>query len=298
MLRAQGHSVLIDVSYDGAPCDLMIAIHAWRSANAIAAYRAKHPKGALIVALGGTDVNTFLKTEPETTLRSMYAADALICLHSLIEDCLPIDLRSKLHLVNQSATPLPGPRAPRKQTFGACVIGHLRQEKDPFRAAQAARLMPAESELRVIHLGKAHTQTWAHDAKLEMEQNLRYIWKGEVATWQVRQEFAKTHVMVISSNQEGGANVVSEAIVAGVPIIASNISGNVGLLGADYPGYYPVRDERALADILWRVEREPKFLESLQCCIEKLRPQFTPKREAKSLHTAIQHAAKRATKSA
>ena len=98
--------------------------------------------------------------------------------------------------------------------------------------------------------------------------------------------------MVISSNQEGGANVVSEAIVAGVPIIASDIPGNVGLLGAVYPGYYPVRDEQALADILWRAESEPKFLASLQRHVDKLRPKFTPEAEAKSLAGVIRSAAK------
>ena len=42
--------------------------------------------------------------------------------------------------------------------------------------------------------------------------------------------------MVLSSNQEGGANVVSEAIAADVPIIASNIPGNTGLLVANILG--------------------------------------------------------------
>ena len=297
MLRKQGHTVRIAETYDGTPCDLMIAIHAWRSADAITAYRTIYPKGPLIVALGGTDVNTFLKTEPETTLRSMHAADAIICLHSLIKDELPENLRPKLHLVHQSAHPLPRPRAPRKQTFGVCVIGHLRQEKDPFRTALAARLVPAASKLCVRHLGKAYTQAWAREAKREMARNPRYVWKGEVAAWQVRRELIKTHAMVISSNQEGGANVVSEAIAASVPIIASDIPGNVGLLEADYPGYYAVGDEKALADLLWRAEHEPKFLASLQRRIDKLRPRFTFEGEAKSLTNVVKQAVKAATKS-
>ena len=79
----------------------------------------------------------------------------------------------------------------------------------------------------------------------------RYRWRGEVPGWQVRREFARSHVMVISSVMEGGANVVSEAIVAGVPVIASKIDGNVGLLGADYRGYYPAQDTAALAALLF-----------------------------------------------
>ena len=64
----------------------------------------------LIVALGGTDVNTFLKTDPEVTLKSIKAADALVCLHDLIGTALPKHLRKKLHVIKQSASPLPGPR--------------------------------------------------------------------------------------------------------------------------------------------------------------------------------------------
>tara|TARA_E500000331_G_scaffold327558_1_gene346608 strand:- start:2213 stop:3103 length:891 start_codon:yes stop_codon:yes gene_type:complete len=296
MLRSQGHSVSIAEIYDGTDCDLMIAIHAWRSALSIAAYRDKFPLGPLVVALSGTDVNTFLKTEPQKTLHAMRVADTLICLHSLIKDELPSDLQCKLHLVYQSARPLLIPRKPRTQTFGVSVIGHLREEKDPFRAALAARLMPAESRLRVYHFGKAHTDKWARQAKREAANQARYVWKGEVSAWQVRRELARTHVMVISSNQEGGANIVSESIAAGVPIIASSIPGNVGLLGRNYPGYYPVRDERALADIFWLAEDDPTFLPKLLHHVDKLRPKFSPAGEARALAGVIEHATKAPTK--
>jgi len=279
-LRDRGHTVRIDVEYNGEPADLMIALHAWRSAGAINQYRGKYPAGPLIVALGGTDVNGFLKSDPDVTLKSMDAADALVCLHDLIGQALPERHRGKLHVIRQSAAPLPFPRKPAARHFDVCVVGHLREEKDPYRTALAARLAPAGSRLRVIHLGKAHTEDWAAEARTEMAANPRYIWKGEVPAWRVRREFAKTHVMVISSNQEGGANVVSEAVIAGVPVIASDIPGNVGLLGADYPGYYPVRDERALADLLTRAETDPAFLKSLVAHGRKLKAGFMPAKEA------------------
>ena len=118
------------------------------------------------------------------------------------------------------------------------------------------RLVPKDSRLRVVHLGEAHNAGWAQDARGEMKRNPRYIWKGEVPGWQVRRHFARSHAMVISSLSEGGANIVSEAVVCGVPIIASRIDGNVGLLGEDYDGYYPAGDERALADLLYRAETD------------------------------------------
>lgn len=286
-LRDQGHRVRIDVDYADQPADLMIALHAWRSADAIDRYRTRYPTGPLVVALGGTDVNTFLKTEPETTLRSMDRADALVCLHDLIGEALPKRLRPKLHVIRQSATPLPWPRAPSKRYFDICVVGHLREEKDPYRTALAARLLPETSRIRVIHLGKAHADDWARRAREEMAANPRYIWKGEVPGWRVRREFRTTRLMVISSNQEGGANVVSEAVAAGVPIIASDIAGNVGLLGRDYAGYYPVRDEQALAALLSRAETEPKYITALERQCRVLKPTFTPAREADGWYKVI-----------
>lgn len=294
ILRGLGHVVKVAETYDGAPCDLMIALHAWRSADSIDVYRDQGPRAPLIIALGGTDVNTFLESDPVSTLRTIKAANALICLHGLIKNKLPSMLHQKLHLVRQSALPLLAPRQPRSQYFGVCVVGHLREEKDPFRTALAARHVPAESKLRVHHLGKAHSDKWANQATKEMDLNPRYHWKGEVAKWQVRREYQRTHLMVISSNQEGGANVVSEAIAAGVPIVASDIDGNVGLLGNRYPGYYPVGDEHALAEILWRAETDPKFLASLQRHCDKLAPQFTPENEARSLEKVIKSAIRNA----
>jgi putative glycosyltransferase (TIGR04348 family) len=279
-LRTQGHKVQIDTDYNGESVDLLIALHAWRSASAISRYRELYPSGPLIVALGGTDVNGFLKTDPETTLCSMQMADALVCLHDLIDGELPAELRNKLTVIRQSARPLPNPRKPGTRYFDVCVIGHLREEKDPFRSALAARLLPDSSRLRVIHFGRAHTAEWRRRAEAEIMQNPRYHWKGEVTGGRVRQELARTRLMIISSNQEGGANVISEALVAGVPIIASDIPGNIGLLGVDYPGYYPVGDERALATLLQRVETDVAFLANLEKFCQRLAPAFTPEREA------------------
>ena len=291
MLRGAGHRVRVDIEYTGEAADLMIAIHAWSSAESIQRFRNLFPGGLLIVGLGGTDVNTFLNSNPEMTLRSMEMADALICLHDLIGEALPAKLRRKLHVVRQSALPLPpslsAVRRPSTRHFDICVIGHLRDEKDPFRAALAARRLPVSSKLRITHLGKAHTAAFARQAVDEMAINPRYRWLGEVPAWRVRREFAKTRLMVISSNQEGGANVVSEAVVADVHIIASDIPGNIGLLGRSYEGYYPVRDEVALAGLLERCETEPKFLDRLERSGRKLKPMFSPAREASALRQVI-----------
>ena len=283
MLRELGHR--IEIATDSSvlsrrPIDLMVALHAWRSHAAVEAYRQQYPDGPLIVALGGTDVNTYLTSHPAQTLKSMNAADALVCLHDLVGARLPKRLRPRLRVIRQSARPSSAPRVPRKRTFDVCVVGHLRKEKDPFRAALAARLLPETSRIQVTHLGKAHKPEWAARARKEQARNPRYRWLNERPHWQVRREYARARLMVISSNQEGGANVVSEAVVAGLPVIASDIDGNRGLLGEKYAGYYPVGNEVVLAALLLRAENEPAFLQKLTTQCAKLEPTFSPQREA------------------
>jgi len=78
---------------------------------------------------------------------------------------------------------------------------------------------------------------------------------------------------------EGGANVVSEAVVAGVPVLASRMDGNVGLLGGDYPGYFPVGNTAALARLLGRLEREPRFVKRLRQALARRAALFRPSRE-------------------
>ena len=279
IMRELGHRVEVAVDGDGGGADMMVALHAWRSAGSISAFRARQPGRPLIVALTGTDIYRFLDSHPETTGRSMETADALVCLHDLVHMDIPARFVSKLTVIHQSAPPLPRPRRPARRHFDVCVVGHLRDEKDSLRAAYAARDLPAASRIRVIQLGKAHNQKWAADARREMARNPRYHWRGEVPGWAVRREFVKTRAMVLSSVMEGGANVISEAVVAGVPVIASDISGSVGLLGPDYAGYYPVRDTWALRKRLLRAEGEPGYLETLVRQGNKLAPQFTPERE-------------------
>jgi glycosyltransferase involved in cell wall biosynthesis len=208
-------------------------------------------------------------------------------LHDLIGEELPVFLRKKLHLVRQSASPLPCPRRPAYHNFDICVIGHLRDEKDPFRTALAARRLSANSQIRVIHLGKAHTSIYASQANKEMTLNPRYRWIGDVPRWRVRRELVKTRLMVISSNQEGGANVISEAVVAGVPIIASKIPGNVGLLGPDYQGYYSVGNEQELANLLKIAEDDPTFLGKLDSQLQVLRPLFGAAQEESTLNKIV-----------
>ncbi len=278
LLRTLGHSVEIATDYNDENADLMIALHAWRSADSIQRFAELHPHRPLIVAITGTDAYRFIHSHPEPTLRSISLAHHLVGLHDLIANTLPPDQRHKMHVIYQSAEPV-GPRNPYKRFFHVSVMGHLRAEKDPLRPALAVRKLPAYSRIQLHHYGKAHTPEWAEQARAEMLINPRYHWHAEIPHFQIRQVYQRTHVLVLPSRMEGGANVISEAIVAGVPVIASAIEGSVGLLGNDYAGYFPVEDEHALSALLLQVESEPDFYHRLeQSCIAK-QALFTPDNE-------------------
>jgi glycosyltransferase involved in cell wall biosynthesis len=115
----------------------------------------------------------------------------------------------------------------------------------------------------------------------------RYQWLGEMPHGAALRRLARARLLVISSQMEGGANVVTEALAAGVPVIASKISGNIGMLGADYAGYFPLGDERALARLLWRAESDPKFYKHLRRQCAARRPLTRESREKKTIRLLL-----------
>lgn len=277
-LKALGHRVTLAQQFDERPYDAMVALHAQRSFAAISRFHALYPERPLLVALTGTDLYGDIHTSAEAQ-QSLELATRLILLQPKGIAELPLHLHTKVCVIYQSVRRLPNlpPRA--QKTFDVCVLGHLRAVKDPFRTALAARLLPPTSRLRVLHVGKALDQEMQQQAYTEMRDNPRYRWLGEVPRWRALRVLAGSHLMVLSSLSEGGANVVSEALAVGVPIVASRIAGSVGLLGEDYPGYFPVQDTASLAALLERVESDPRFYATLSDWVKQLAPLVEPERE-------------------
>ncbi len=76
--------------------------------------------------------------------------------------------------------------------------------------------------------------------------------------------------------------MLSEAIVASVPILASHIGGNVGILGADYPGYFDVGDTKQFTRLLTRAENSPDYLAELRARSNKVALLTDPAREVEA----------------
>jgi len=285
MLRELGHDVRVEQQWNGAPSDAMIALHARRSHESILRYADQCPRRPLVVTLTGTDLYRDIRSDATAQL-SLKLATRLIVLHELGATDLPARHRAKTRVVFQSAVATRR-RPPLASRFEVVVCGHLRQEKDPFRAAAALHYLPRASRIRITHLGGALAPDMAEEARRWMAADRRYRWLGELAHWRALQILARSPLMVISSFMEGGANVVCEALAARTPVIASRIAGNIGMLGRDYGGYYPVGDERALARALWRAESDPLYYRQLKRSCGARRALVTPRHEQQALRALL-----------
>lgn len=281
-LKKLGHRVIIKQDYDGEPCDLMIALHARRSFQAIEQFRNLYRERPMVVVLTGTDLYKDIRTD-RNALKSLALADRLVMLQDMGVMELPNAFRNKTRVIYQSAIKPKGNIAKRRRTFDVCVIGHLRPVKDPFRTALAVRQLPPLSNVRVLHLGAALDIEMEQIARKEMARNPRYHWLGLQPHWKTLRILAASQILVLSSRIEGGANVVSEAVISGVPVLATKISGAIGMLGKDYPGYFPIGDTKGLRALIIKAENDPEFLERLKQWGKSLTHRFEPESEESSL---------------
>ena len=269
--------------WNGSPFDALIALHAGRSAAAIDAFARAHPDRALIVVLTGTDLYGGLDA---TARRSLDLATRLVVLNELGRDALPASWRSKAHVVLPSASPLPR-LAPRQRTFDVAVVGHLRAVKDPGLPMRVARGLPEHSRIRVLHAGSALERGWSRAARATARATDRYRWLGGLPGAAARALIRRARVLLHPSKEEGGATVIVEALQSGTPVIASACAGNVGLLGRDYPGLFPVGDSDSARAMLLRAESEPAFHRRLLAAARRRARLFGPAREGRSLRRLV-----------
>lgn len=278
LLAELGHRVTVQTSYAGEDHDLLISLHAMKSATAIEAFHERFPERPQIVALTGTDLYGDLESDPRA-LRALELAERYVVLQPRGLKRLPEGLRERAVAIHQSLARIERSTPKCEEAFDVCVLSHLRAVKDPLLAAAAVQRLPSESSIRVTHMGAALEPELAESAKEETAINPRYRWVGEFDRPAALEILAASSMLVLTSRVEGGANVVSEAIAAGVPVLSTRIEGSVGILGEDYTGYFPVGDAQALADLLRRAETDPEYYADLRQRVEQLAPLVDPVRE-------------------
>ena len=278
------YRVTLALEWDGAPCNAMIALHARRSAASIAGFAAAYPASPLILALTGTDLYRDIRSDTQAQ-RSLQLASQLVVLQTAGLQELDSYQRSKAVVIYQSAPALKPVNQHLKQHsryFDVIMIGHLRAEKDPVTFMRVAALLRS-ARVRLTHIGGVIDPALGIQAAATQSTQPRYRWLGPVAHGQTRQYLKRSHLMVITSVMEGGAHVIIEAVTSGVPVLASDIAGNKGMLGFDYEGFFPLGDSLKLAQLIDLVVNDTSFYNRLQTQCAARAPLFAPEREKAAL---------------
>lgn len=282
----------IALGWDGEPFRLMIALHARRSAAAVAAWDRKRVEAGapnrfpVVVALTGTDLYRDIRSDADAQ-RSLRLADALIVLQEQGPASLPRPVRGKASVIYQSA----GRRKPLPKTgrhLRVVMVGHLRDEKGPQTLFEAARLLRQRPDIRIDHIGGALDPELGRMAAATAAACPAYRWLDALPHAQTLRRVQRAHALINASRMEGGAHAVLEAVQCGTPVLASRIPGNIGMLGTGYGGYFPCGNAQALARLLQRCRDDPGLLGLLgrQCRLRSAR--FEPERERRTLTRLIE----------
>jgi putative glycosyltransferase (TIGR04348 family) len=279
-LLAERYHLRVLERWSGEPFDALIALHARRSARSIQAWhQAGH--GPLVLVMTGTDLYRDIDDNP-TAQASLPLADRIVVLQELGAQRLPAALRARVTVCFQSCAA----RQPLQKTsrlLRALMVGHLRDEKSPGTYFRAARLLDARADIVLDHIGAPLDATLGAQATALAREQARYRWLGALDHSTTRRRIQQAHVLVHASRMEGGAHVIAEALRSGTPVLASRIDGNVGMLGADYCGYFDWDDAAGLAMLLQRLRDEPDMLPTLARQCRRRAALFEPQRERKTL---------------
>lgn len=283
-MLAGNYEVRLAQAWDGTSADAMLALHARRSAPSIVQWaRTGRP---LAVTLTGTDLYRDVPAGDAAALQSLALADRLIVLHEGAPDDVPAEHRAKCVVCFQStaarrALPKTG------RHLRALMVGHLRDEKDPRTAFAAMRRVAPRDDIRLDHIGAPLDEALGREAQALMREQPHYRWLGALPHATTLRRIQRAHVLVHPSAMEGGAHVVMEAVRCGTPVLASRISGNLGMLGRDYRGYFEPGDAAGLAALLQRLRDDPAMLQGLRAQCDQRSPLFEPARELATLNDVM-----------
>jgi len=269
-------------------CDLLIALHARRSAPSIEAWSKAHPDRPLVVVLTGTDLYRDIRSDPAAQ-RSLERATHLV----VLQDQGPLELdpaaRRKCTVIYQSAPQL-APAEPPRRGLHVVSVGHLRDEKDPFTFMRAVERLRHRSAIRFDQIGGALDAACEQAARRTAAGCPNYRWLGALPRAETRQRIRRAHLLVNTSRMEGGAQVILEAARSGTAVLASRVPGNVGMLGEDHAGWFELGDDAHLAQLIERAADEPAFLATLRAQTIARAALFDPTEEERRLVTLIHSA--------
>lgn len=290
MLVESGMKVQIEtVNYHGVDAKCLVALNAWRSAGVVADFDRLHPDRQVVVLVTGSDINhPEMGDENSDTRVTMERADALVTLHDADLKVLPESLKHKSLCIYPSVSLPTGiqHRESLEDRIDVVMAGNLRAVKNPQLAVEVAAMLPDDSPIFITSYGDASTQLASEMSRANAEYQ-HFQWLGKLDHDILIEKMASAQVLFNTSTVEGGANAICEAVTMGLPVIASDIRGNIGMLGDDYPGLFPSEDAQAALRLLQRCAEDTAFYELLKKRVAERAPLFDFTKEASSWASLI-----------
>lgn len=281
-------AVAVDDSASVGTPDVLIALHATRSLSVSREYKSQRLDGQLWVYLTGTDVYAADQSSADLA-EALGMADVIMVSQSAIVQSLAEEFRDKCAVIPASVFLPELPQVIDSSSsdstkFG--FVGHLREVKNPFLMNRAMQL--CDGDLTAVTMGAELEPGFQEQVEEWQQRDPRFRYLGNVPHAEALARLSQLDYSINSSFSEGGANAVAESIVLGIPVLASRIEGNLGLLGEEYVGYYEGDNARSLADLMARVMQDQSFARELRQQTEGLAEYFAPRREQEALAQLLQ----------
>lgn len=242
-LRSRGHAVLIvendqiDMARNFAPT-ILHAHHAVHCGPTALDLSRDLPDAALIVSLGGTDLNGPADGPHEAGRQALEGADAIVGpfatdgvrLREAFPACAPF------HVVPRGVASRSTQVHPFGQPLKAAVIGGVRPVKGQLDALTwLAQLVEQGIVINMVFAGPIVDQDYGDRFKQACGAAAHADYLGQLAPAAVETLIQGSDVILNCSLSEGASNVILEALAAGRPVAARCVAGNRELLGPAPP---------------------------------------------------------------
>lgn len=253
----------------------LVHVHWWLPGAVIA--RAARVKAPLVVTVHGTDV-ALLESRPSLAPLARWALAAVDRVEAVSVDLAErleratgrrVDAVNPMPLATQPPSDRPARAGgPPLQVLG---VGRLVADKGFADLVDAVAVMRAPVRLTLIGEGPERSRLAARAAAAGVELLLL----GTLTPAALSEHYASADVVTQPSHREGFGLVAAEALVAGVPVVATDSGGARDVLGGQ--GLVAVGDIKGLAHALDRVAADPATAASdARARGQALRARLTP----------------------
>jgi len=181
-------------------------------------------------------------------------------------------------------------RAPRTRPVRLMVTGHLDRRKGADALFLALDSLLGETEFEVVHVGTADRRLLAGLRSVTSEELWsRYHPLGSLAADQVAAELSRATLFVLPTRADTSPNAVKEAVVAGVPVVATAVGGIPDYVTHGENGWLiPAVEKAVLAEALRAALRHPLLGrgEVAPATLARVRDYLSPQRMAENFQSA------------